>query len=216
MVGLVDGREDIAIKLLSVHPANYGDAPTEGIRRILEIATGERHPRGEPLDASKISTNALLERKCARSALLTTKGYGEALKTGHQPCPKLFDLHIRKPGVLYKKSVEIDDGSKTTEATQLTVVDPVMLSTFGHTFMSIAEQTGLILQKTNPSLNIREPLDFSCAIFGTDGGLVANTSHVPVHLGNMQNDVVCHHKLYGQKMKPGDLAMCKILRISIY
>lgn len=61
-----------------------------------------------------------------------------------------------------------------------TTVDPIQLSTFGHRFMSIAEQMGRILQKTSMSLNIKERLDFSCAIFGPDAGLVANAPHVPV------------------------------------
>jgi 5-oxoprolinase (ATP-hydrolysing) len=51
--------------------------------------------------------------------------------------------------------------------------------------MSIAEQMGRILQKTSMSLNIKERLDFSCAVFGPDAGLVANAPHVPVHLGSM-------------------------------
>lgn len=53
-IGIVPGREDIVIKLLSVDPSNYEDAPTEGIRRILEQAYGEKFPRGQPLDGAKL------------------------------------------------------------------------------------------------------------------------------------------------------------------
>ena len=56
-----------------------------------------------------IATNALLERKGAKSALLITKGFGEALKIGHQSRAKLFDLNIKKPDVLYEKCVEVDE-----------------------------------------------------------------------------------------------------------
>ena len=117
-IGIVPGREDIVIKLLSVDPANYDDAPTEGIRRILEIATGTSVPRGELIKTSNIAsirmgttvaTNALLERKGERSALLITKGFGELLKIGHQTRPKLFDLDIKKPDVLYSRSIEVDE-----------------------------------------------------------------------------------------------------------
>ncbi|GAD95409.1 hypothetical protein ANI_1_1666074 [Paecilomyces variotii No. 5] len=117
-IGIIPGKEDIVVKLLSVDPTNYDDAPTEGIRRILEIATGECIPRGCKLDTSKIdsirmgttvATNALLERKGERSALLITKGFGELLRIGHQTRPKLFDLDIKKPDVLYAKSIEIDE-----------------------------------------------------------------------------------------------------------
>ena len=80
----VPGQDDIILKDLSVDPANYNDAPTEGVRRILELVTGKAHPRGEPLDTklierirmgTTVGTNALLERKGARSALMITKGF---------------------------------------------------------------------------------------------------------------------------------------------
>ena len=64
-----------------------------------------------------------------------------------------------------------------------TTVDAVQLSIFSHRFMSIAEQMGRVLQLTSISTNIKERLDFSCALFGPDGGLVANAPHIPVHLG---------------------------------
>ena len=63
------------------------------------------------------------------------------------------------------------------------------LSIFGHRFMSIAEQMGRVLQRTSISTNIKERLDFSCALFGADGGLVSNAPHIPVHLGAMQQAV---------------------------
>uniref|UniRef100_A0A914HY80 5-oxoprolinase n=1 Tax=Globodera rostochiensis TaxID=31243 RepID=A0A914HY80_GLORO len=65
-------------------------------------------------------------------------------------------------------------------------LDPIQLSIFSHRFMSIAEQMGSVLQRSAISTNIKERLDFSCALFGPDGGLVANAPHIPVHLGGMQ------------------------------
>lgn len=70
-----------------------------------------------------------------------------------------------------------------------TAVSLVQLTVFGHLFMSIAEQMGRTLQRTAISTNIKERLDFSCAIFSPDGGLVANAPHIPVHLGAMQEAV---------------------------
>eukprot|EP00978_Attheya_sp_CCMP212_P003417 scaffold7033_cov40-Attheya_sp.AAC.1 len=67
--------------------------------------------------------------------------------------------------------------------------DPVKLSIFGHRFMGIAEQMGRTLQRTAISVNMKERLDFSCALFTADGGLVANAPHIPVHLGAMQSAV---------------------------
>jgi 5-oxoprolinase (ATP-hydrolysing) len=70
-----------------------------------------------------------------------------------------------------------------------TEADPVMLEVFNNLFMSIAEQMGVSLQNTAYSVNIKERLDFSCAVFSADGSLVANAPHVPVHLGSMDRAV---------------------------
>ncbi|KUL81801.1 hypothetical protein ZTR_11428 [Talaromyces verruculosus] len=120
-LGIVEGREDdIVVKLLSQDPSNYADAPIEGIRRILEQATGKSFPRSEKLstgDFSSVSirmgttvaTNALLERKGDRVALLITRGFKDALQIGNQSRPHLFDLNIRRPDVLYEDVVEVDE-----------------------------------------------------------------------------------------------------------
>jgi 5-oxoprolinase (ATP-hydrolysing) len=71
----------------------------------------------------------------------------------------------------------------------LSKVDPIQLSLFNNRFMSIAEQMGATLAKTAHSVNIKERLDFSCAIFDVDGQLIANAPHVPVHLGSMGESV---------------------------
>ncbi|KAJ3545497.1 hypothetical protein NM208_g2479 [Fusarium decemcellulare] len=84
-------------------------------------------------------------------------------------------------------------------------VDPIKLSIFSHRFMSIAEQMGRTLQKTSISINIKERLDFSCAIFSPDGELVANAPHVPVHLGSMSYSVKYQHSLHRGEMRPGDV-----------
>ena len=67
--------------------------------------------------------------------------------------------------------------------------DPVKLEIFNHLFMSIAEQMGVVLQNTSQSVNVKERLDFSCAIFDKEGNLIANAPHVPVHLGSMDSAV---------------------------
>lgn len=85
--------------------------------------------------------------------------------------------------------------------------DPVRLSIFGHRFMSIAEQCGRVLQRTAISVNIKERLDFSVALFDTTGGLVANAPHVPVHLGSMQAAVRYQVDLLGDTWAPGDVLL---------
>ncbi len=85
--------------------------------------------------------------------------------------------------------------------------DPVMLEVFANKFMSIAEQMGEALRNTARSVNIKERLDFSCAVFDAKGGLVANAPHVPVHLGSMDSSVITILKERGASMKPGDVYM---------
>ncbi|KAI1087143.1 Hydantoinase B/oxoprolinase-domain-containing protein [Rostrohypoxylon terebratum] len=119
--------DDIVIKLLSVDPGNYGDAPTEGIRRILERFTGRPHPRNAKLNSGRIgvirmgttvATNALLERKGERSALLITEGFRDALEIGYQARPKLFELAINKPDVLYSEVVEVEERVTMEDSTK--------------------------------------------------------------------------------------------------
>jgi 5-oxoprolinase (ATP-hydrolysing) len=83
--------------------------------------------------------------------------------------------------------------------------DPVMLELFNNLFMSIAEQTGAVLQNTSLSVNIKERLDFSCAIFDATGALIANAPHVPVHLGAMGESVRTVIRTRGATLKPGDV-----------
>lgn len=86
-----------------------------------------------------------------------------------------------------------------------TTVDPVMLEIFNNLFMSIAEQMGLRLQNTAYSVNIKERLDFSCAIFDGDGNLVANAPHMPVHLGSMGESIKSVMRKNAGRMQPGDV-----------
>ncbi len=86
-----------------------------------------------------------------------------------------------------------------------THADPVMLEVFNNLFMSIAEQMGVTLQNTAYSVNIKERLDFSCAVFDHDGALVANAPHMPVHLGSMDRSVETVIKLNKGQIKPGDV-----------
>jgi 5-oxoprolinase (ATP-hydrolysing) len=85
-----------------------------------------------------------------------------------------------------------------------TKADPIMLEVFNNLFMSIAEQMGVSLQNTAYSVNIKERLDFSCAIFDADGTLVANAPHMPVHLGSMDRAVETIIRENNGRIRPGD------------
>jgi len=86
-----------------------------------------------------------------------------------------------------------------------TTCDPVMLEVFNNLFMSIAEQMGFTLQNTAYSVNIKERLDFSCAVFAADGGLIANAPHIPIHLGSMGQSVRTVIDKNQGRIKPGDV-----------
>ena len=85
-----------------------------------------------------------------------------------------------------------------------TAVDPVLLEVFNNLFMNVAEQMGLRLQNTAYSVNIKERLDFSCALFDAAGSLIANAPHMPVHLGSMSESI---RSVIGRNpdMRPGDV-----------
>jgi 5-oxoprolinase (ATP-hydrolysing) len=88
-----------------------------------------------------------------------------------------------------------------------TTADPVLLEVFNNLFMSIAEQMGLRLQNTAVSVNIKERLDFSCALFDAYGNLIANAPHIPVHLGSMGDSIKTIIRENAGKMQPGDVFM---------
>ncbi|KAG0306196.1 hypothetical protein BGZ98_002799 [Dissophora globulifera] len=144
------GRKELVVKLLSVDPSNYPDAPREGIRRILEIATGKPHPRDqlvatENLESIRmgttVATNALLERKGERCALLISRGFKDLLMIGNQSRPKIFDLTITKPDVLYQAVVEVDErqAEKQSRHAQWNVAMQVTLVGYTSSPMGVVE-----------------------------------------------------------------------------
>ncbi|MHC3389949.1 hydantoinase B/oxoprolinase family protein [Streptomyces lavendulocolor] len=86
-----------------------------------------------------------------------------------------------------------------------TDVDPVLLEVFNNLFMAIAEQMGVRLENTAHSVNIKERLDFSCALFDADGNLIANAPHIPVHLGSMGESIKEVLRRNADTMRPGDV-----------
>ncbi|WP_405411279.1 hydantoinase B/oxoprolinase family protein [Streptomyces decoyicus] len=86
-----------------------------------------------------------------------------------------------------------------------TEADPVMLEVFNSLFMAIAEQMGVRLENTAHSVNIKERLDFSCALFDADGNLIANAPHIPVHLGSMGESIKEVLRRRAGEMRPGDV-----------
>src|SRR4051812_31745623 len=99
-------------KLLSENPERYDDAAVHGIREMLGLPPGDAIPDGT-IDAVKmgttVATNALLERKGERTALVITRGFGDALRIGYQHRPRLFVRRIDLPSMLYERVIEVDE-----------------------------------------------------------------------------------------------------------
>lgn len=95
-------------------------------------------------------------------------------------------------------------GGGTRNQISLSQPDPIYLEVFNSLFMFIAEQMGETLQMTSRSVNIRERLDFSCAVFDATGELIANAPHIPVHLGSMSDSVKSLIAQHGNSLRPGD------------
>ena len=111
-----------------------------------------------------------------------------------------FALETRVDGTMLLR----DETGARPPAAESTAVDPVRLEVFHHLFMSLAEQMGVVLRRTALSTNIRDRLDFSCAVFDPEGNLVANAPHIPVHLGAMGESVRAVLALH-PRMEPGDV-----------
>jgi len=138
----------------------------------------------------------------------------EQLRPGHQIAGPAIIVEaigtiIVEPGwnaSVNKNGLVVIERQVAQENAQISanVADPVMLEIFNNLFMSIAEQMGLRLQNTARSTNIKERLDFSCAVFDQSGALIANAPHTPVHLGSMDRSVASVIKAH-PSMKPGDV-----------
>jgi len=125
-------------------------------------------------------------------AIITEGGATTVVDEGWQAATT-GDGHLVMERAVITQSSELD-----------TKADPVLLEVFNNLFMSIAEQMGARLESTAQSVNIKERLDFSCALFDPDGNLVANAPHIPVHLGSMGTSVKEVIRRRGDSMRPGD------------
>ncbi|WP_372824581.1 hydantoinase B/oxoprolinase family protein [Polaromonas sp.] len=197
---LMQGKA-LVVEAVSVEAVVAGDAPVE-----------PRHPTHEPRDVPRRETVRMYSGGQWHDAALVVR---EDLQPG--------DI-ISGPAIIAEKNattvVEPGWEAALTALDHLvldrraeraitfaagTTVDPVLLEVFNNLFMNIAEQMGLQLQNTAYSVNIKERLDFSCALFDTAGNLIANAPHMPVHLGSMGESIKTVIRENTGKMQPGDV-----------
>ena len=162
---------------------------------------GSNLPQADPVSDPGPLPQCQTRRVCfSKGGEQDTPVYGlDDLKPGHTvPGPAILINRISTivvepectAHVTARGDVRIDIASHAPSvATDTQRCDPIQLAIFSHRFMSIAEQMGRALQRSSISVNIKERLDFSCALFAADGTLVANAPHLPVHLGAMSEAV---------------------------
>ena len=115
------------------------------------------------------------------------------------------EVTLRNHMLLHRTLPRAAFGTASTDGAGESRPDPMLLELFNNIFMSVAEQAGAVLQNTAMSVNIKERLDFSCAVFDAEGRLVANAPHVPVHLGAMGESVRTVLALRRERLRPGDV-----------
>jgi 5-oxoprolinase (ATP-hydrolysing) len=201
-------REDFE----AAHKLRFGfDAPTAEV--VVETAIVEAIGKGEGLEAefgggggeAKLGADLYDREKLAAGRRIA----GPALIVDPSATT------IVEPG--WRAEVDALGNLILTRAVQRarapamgTQADPVMLEVMGNLFMAIAEEMGVALQNTASSVNIKERLDFSCAVFDREGSLIANAPHIPVHLGSMGDSIRTVIEARGDRrdgrgMKPGDV-----------
>ncbi|MET8473694.1 hydantoinase B/oxoprolinase family protein [Streptomyces sp. NPDC006422] len=174
------------------HLAPRVTAPTASAPATVRLHTGGAwrdvplHHRGELPPGAPVDGPAIIAED--GSTTVVDEGWRAALADdGHLIMERVAVTESSDPGA------EVDAS-----------LDPVRLEVFNNLFMSIAEQMGARLESTSQSVNIKERLDFSCALFDPDGSLVANAPHIPVHLGSMGTSVKEVIRRRGATMRPGD------------
>ena len=184
--------ESVAVELIGRSPGSdarvdppAAAGPAVPVRQVLAHMEGRAHtapvydratlPAGQRIDGPAVIFDA-------GSTTVVEPGWSAA--------------HDERGDLLLTRVRPHTQRSSTAEA------DPVRLEVFNNLFMSIAEQMGLALQNTAHSVNIKERLDFSCALFDAHGALIANAPHMPVHLGSMGDSV---RAALSARLKPGDV-----------
>lgn len=197
---LMQGKR-LMVEAVSVEAVVAGDAPAE-----------PRHPAHEPREVPRRETVRMYSGGQWHDAALVVR---EDLRAGDViPGPAIIAeknaTTVVEPGwegqLTALDHIVLDRRvARAVKFAAGTTVDPVLLEVFNNLFMNIAEQMGLQLQNTAYSVNIKERLDFSCALFDQEGNLIANAPHMPVHLGSMGESIKTVIRENAGRMSPGDV-----------
>jgi 5-oxoprolinase (ATP-hydrolysing) len=200
--GFATPERPITVEAVAVEVTEAGEAITEARLAARDFGAAEPIDHVEIWSGGRAHTAPVFEREslCAGDRLPGPALVREAIATT-----------VIEPGWTAEVTERNHMLVRRTQPREARVAagtdraDPVLLELFNNLFMNVAEQTGAVLQNTSMSVNIKERLDFSCAIFDADGNLVANAPHVPVHLGAMGESVKAVLRQRGATLKPGDV-----------
>jgi 5-oxoprolinase (ATP-hydrolysing) len=197
---LMQGR-GLVVEAVSVEAVVAGDAPAEprhalhAPREVPRRETVRMYSGGQWIDAALVVREDLQPGDIILGpAIIAEKNATTVVESGWEAALTALD-HL----VLDRRA------ERAIKFAAGTTVDPVLLEVFNNLFMNIAEQMGLQLQNTAYSVNIKERLDFSCALFDTGGNLIANAPHMPVHLGSMGESIKTVIRENAGQMQPGDV-----------
>ncbi|MDB5891240.1 MAG: 5-oxoprolinase [Polaromonas sp.] len=197
---LMQGK-GLVVEAVSVEAVLAGDAATETPQPIHEPREVPRRETVRMYSGGQWHDAALVVREDLRPgdiisgpAVIAEKNATTVVEPGWEANLTAFDHLVLDRRA--KRAIKFAAG---------TTVDPVLLEVFNNLFMNIAEQMGLQLQNTAYSVNIKERLDFSCALFDTAGNLIANAPHMPVHLGSMGESIKTVIRENAGAMQPGDV-----------
>jgi 5-oxoprolinase (ATP-hydrolysing) len=197
---LMQGKR-LVVEAVSVEAVVAGDAPdeprlqTHEPREVPQRETVRMYSGGQWLDAALVVREDMRPGDVVPGpAIIAEKNATTVVEPGWEAVLTALD-HL----VLDRRI------PRTVTYAVGTTVDPVLLEVFNNLFMNIAEQMGLQLQNTAYSVNIKERLDFSCALFDAEGNLIANAPHMPVHLGSMGESIKTVIRENAGRMQPGDV-----------
>jgi 5-oxoprolinase (ATP-hydrolysing) len=197
---LMEGRR-LVVEAVSVEAIAAGDAPAEPRFTALPDVPAPVTETVKMFSGGRWWDAALIQRERVKPghvipgpAIVAEKNATTVVEPGWQARVTEYD-HLVLQRVVPREARKAVGTS----------VDPVMLEVFNNLFMNIAEQMGLQLQNTAYSVNIKERLDFSCALFDAEGNLIANAPHMPVHLGSMSESIKSVMQRNAGCMQPGDV-----------
>jgi 5-oxoprolinase (ATP-hydrolysing) len=197
---LMQGK-GLVVEAVSVEAVIGGDAPSEPRHALHEVRPVPSRETVRMYSAGHWHDTALVVREDMRAgdvvpgpAIIAEKNTTTVVEPGWEAHLTALD-HL----VLERKTQRVLTFAAGT------TVDPVLLEVFNNLFMNIAEQMGLQLQNTAYSVNIKERLDFSCALFDAAGNLIANAPHMPVHLGSMGESIKTVIRENTSTMQPGNV-----------